>query len=232
MRVSANAFLATSFPAVLLLLCGHGILAFNNIYETRGYTRTLTSTSLQANLSRRNAIERISTAPLVALLPSLANTPMVDAKCTDIDSCREIGEKKEEKELKENPITITENGSRYKVLKTGFGDEVVKDDSKIDLIYSVSTLSNGYIYSQGMGYENIDVGNGKKIKDAGLDSLRVEIGKRDVPVGIESALVGMKKGERRRVELPPRVGFATSNWKVMKKLCHSLPEDIFFSCGI
>ena len=50
--------------------------------------------------------------------------------------------------------------------------------------------------------------------DEGIDSLRVKIGNRDVPVGIEEALVGMKRGERRRVELPPsKVGFESSDWK-------------------
>jgi hypothetical protein len=50
-------------------------------------------------------------------------------------------------------------------------------------------------------------------RDAGLDSYRVTLGKGDLPVGIEQALVGMKKGERRRVEVPPNVGFETSNWR-------------------
>jgi len=71
-------------------------------------------------------------------------------------------------------------------------------------------MSGGYIYSRGFGYETIDIGN-QKVKDAGLDSIRVRIGERDVPAGIEDALVGMKKGERRRVEVPPNVGLSTSD---------------------
>ena len=59
----------------------------------------------------------------------------------------------------------------------------------MDLIFSVSTMSGGYIYSRGFGYETIDVGN-QKVKDGGLDSIRVRIGERDVPVGIEDALIG------------------------------------------
>ena len=46
-------------------------------------------------------------------------------------------------------------------------------------------------------------------------AFRVKIGskRRDVPLGIEQALVGMKRGERRRIELPPNVGFETSEWR-------------------
>ena len=52
--------------------------------------------------------------------------------------------------------------------------------------------------------------------DAG-DFLRVTLGKerRDVPAGIELALLGMQRGEKRRVELPPgdAVGFESSDWR-------------------
>ena len=70
------------------------------------------------------------------------------------------------------------------------------------------------MYSRGFGFEKIDV-DGKKQSDLGLDSLRVKIGseRRDVPLGIEQAIAGMKRGERRRIELPPNVGFETSEWR-------------------
>jgi len=137
----------------------------------------------------------------------------VFAKCTDIESCREIGERKVEKDLVDNPVTTLPSGSRYKVLQPGTGGASVDEQSSLDLIFSISTISGGYMYSQGFGYEKIDAGNGKKMSDAGLDSVRVKLGERDVPIGIEDALLGMKKGERRRVEVPPRVGLITSNWK-------------------
>ena len=72
----------------------------------------------------------------------------------------------------------------------------------------MSTMSGGYMYSRGFGYEKVDMGNGKMVKDAGLDSIRVKIGERNVPVGIEDALIGMKKGEKRRVELPPQLALS------------------------
>lgn len=69
------------------------------------------------------------------------------------------------------------------------------------------------MFSQGFGYERIDAGNGKMVSDAGIDSIRNKMGEGNVPLGIEYALLGMKKGERRRVELPAEVGFKTSNWQ-------------------
>ena len=143
------------------------------------------------------------------LLPTAAVS-----KCTDIESCREEGERRIEADLKSNPIMKLENGVRYRVLQlpASSSTKAVQDGSNIDMIYSISTASGQYMYSKGFGFEKVDFG-GKQVSDSGLDSLRVIVGKQDVPVGIEEALVGMRKGERRRVELPPGVGFETSEWR-------------------
>jgi hypothetical protein len=154
----------------------------------------------------RRAILQCTLALIMLPIPALA-------KCTDLETCREIGERKVEKDLVENPVTTTKSGSRYKLLQPGTGEAIVDDNSTLDLIYSISTSSGGYMYSQGFGFEKVDAGNGKMMSDAGLDSVRVKIGDRNVPLGIEDALIGMKKGERRRVEVPPNVGFTTSDWK-------------------
>jgi hypothetical protein len=66
--------------------------------------------------------------------------------------------------------------------------------------------------SKGLGLEKVEF-MGRKTRDRDIDSLRVDLGKRNVPVGIEQVLVGMKKGEKRRVVLPPNVGFDTSDWE-------------------
>jgi len=142
-----------------------------------------------------------------SLVPQIAS-----AKCTDIDSCRELGDEKIAQDLKDNPVTVLRDGTRYKLLKPGFGDGTVLPTATVDIIYSITRAGGQYMYSQGFGFEKIDIGNGLQ-KDLGLDSYRVRLGQGDLPVGIEEAIVGMKKGERRRVELPPAVGFETSNWK-------------------
>ena len=65
----------------------------------------------------------------------------VYAKCTDIESCREEGERKIEADLKLNPIIKLSGGVRYRVLQpsTPLSGPKVKDGSTIDLIYSIST---------------------------------------------------------------------------------------------
>ena len=156
------------------------------------------------------------TLPILGLTATLTTTlpQPVSAKCTDVDSCREIGDKKVEDDLKENPVTVLESGVRYKKLKPGYGSDAVQSSSFVDMIYSISTGGGVYMYSKGFGYNKIDVGNGVHQSDtAELDSYRVTLAQGDLPVGVEQALVGMKKGERRRIEVPPNVGFETSDWK-------------------
>ena len=138
------------------------------------------------------------------------------AKCTDIESCREEGERKIEADLISNPIVKLSDGVRYRVLSSppnkSTSKIVVKDESNIDIAYSISTASGQYMYSKGFGYEKINFGD-KLVPDKGLDSLNIILGKHNVPIGIESALIGMTKGEIRRIELPPNVGFESSNWE-------------------
>jgi hypothetical protein len=142
-----------------------------------------------------------------------AASPPQQKKCTDIESCREIGDQKTQEDLQNNPITRLENDVRYKRLKPGVGSASVQDKDVVDIVYSISRSNGSYMYSQGFGFEKAKDGIGGSPTDEGLDSYRVRLGSRDVPVGIEQALMGMKKGERRRVEVPPSVGFETSEWR-------------------
>ncbi|KAG7350995.1 FKBP-type peptidyl-prolyl cis-trans isomerase [Nitzschia inconspicua] len=141
-------------------------------------------------------------------------------KCTDIESCREIGDQKVKQDLEERPITRLDSGVRFKRLKPGVGDGTVKSGDTVDIIFSISRANGAYMYSKGFGFEKVQefgVESARLQSDEGLDSYRVQLGKdsgsRDVPSGIEQALIGMKKGERRRIELPPNVGFETSGWR-------------------
>jgi len=183
------------------------------------------------NDRRSLLLSTISTASSAALSflffpatsAAAAATSTTNKKCTDLESCREIGERKVEAELKANPVTSLPSGVRYKVLQPGIisadsSSDTVRDGSSIDMIYTLSRSGGLYMYSQGFGYEMIDAaGDGRMQKDLGLDFLRVKVGQHQVPVGIEQALVGMKKGERRRVEVPASVGFETSNWEPAPK---------------
>lgn len=167
----------------------------------------ITSSTLSRKTLIDSAIQFSFALTAASILPSSA-----DAKCTDIESCREEGERKIEADLKNNPIIKLSKGVRYRVLQpSSVTGPKVQEGSSIDLIYSISTASGQYMYSKGFGFEKIEFGN-KLQSDLGLDSMRVTLGKHQVPIGIEMALLGMGRGERRRVELPPGVGFETSNW--------------------
>ena len=129
-------------------------------------------------------------------------------KCTDIESCREVGDAKVAAQEAANPVINLGNGVRYKRVKEGAGATVSGNDV-VDVAYSISTAGGSYIYSRGFGFEKDSDGN----NDVG-DFLRVKLGYGDVPRGIEIALRGMKEGEKRRVELPPgAIGFESSEWK-------------------
>ena len=177
-------------------------------------TTTVNGLSLHdpsTTLSRRQAL-LLSTASSTAAFIGTSfavSPPTASAKCTDIESCREIGDRKIEVDAKENPTIRLDN-----VLKGGVGRETLKDDATVDLIYSISTSGGAYMYSRGFGYNKIDVGNGQQLPDtAGLDSYKIALGKKRLPDGVEAAMIGMKKGERRRMQIPASVGFETSGWQ-------------------
>jgi hypothetical protein len=191
----------------ILIICLLPLLVFESVAHSLSARKTSRKETELSVISRRSIL---ATAAAIAAgpLPTLA-------KCTDIDSCREIGDQRIEKDLRENPVVRLGPGLRYKILQKGTGSSQIQEGTSVDIIYSISRAGGQYMYSQGYGFENIDIGNGKMAKDLYLDFLRVDkVGNhKDVPMGIEQALIGMQKGERRRVELPPVVGLETSNWQ-------------------
>ena len=174
--------------------------------------RQFTSTN-DPSLSRRD-FQASFLAGSLALPLLTAGT--AEAKCTDIESCREIGEKRDQELQKANPIVRLGGGLQYKVLNPGVGSEAVPEvatGAKVSIAYTISQANGSYMYSRGFGYNKIDIGNGQMVQDIGsIDSLLVTLGTSDIPVGIQRALVGMRRGEKRRIECPPSVGFETSDW--------------------
>ena len=92
-------------------------------------------------ISRSHVFEQ-SSKVIVAGLSLIVPAEVTYAKCTDIETCREEGERKIEADLKLNPIIKLSDGVRYRVLQTSaLSGAKVKDGSSIDLIYSISTAS-------------------------------------------------------------------------------------------
>lgn len=155
-------------------------------------------------VDRRDALA-LSTAALAAVAAPNA----AFAKCQSIDECREIGERKVEAADAANPTFKLADGVRYKNLKSGGGGRAVAAGDVVDVAFSISTAGGSYMYSRGFGFEKDAGGN----VDTG-DFLKATLGARDVPAGIEAALVGMRPGDRRRVELPPGpAGFESSDYR-------------------
>ena len=162
-----------------------------------------------------NALFPVTTVALSMPILLLHPNPAL-AKCKDLDSCREIGEQKDAADLAANPIIRLDGGLQYKVLNAGVGAAQVTEQTKTATIaYSISQANGKYMYSQGYGYNKIDAGNGRQMADLGMNGLTVHLqdpNAKEVPLGVRLAMMGMKRGEKRRIEVPPALGFATSDW--------------------
>jgi len=190
---------------------------------------TSTSTTPPTSCSRKAFLQQQSTIITItaATAFSWCSPPAANAKCTDLESCREIGERRDAELQARYPITKLGDGLQYKVLAAGVGGAVVTPEHcTVRIAYSISQGNGSYMYSRGMGFNKVEGTSGggggqqqQKVNDLGLDSLAVPMGstsstnQRTVPVCIERALVGAKRGERRRIECPAKLGFETSNWE-------------------
>lgn len=127
------------------------------------------------------------------------------AKCTDIESCREEGDRRaEEADRKAGPTVKLSGGVMYRELEAGTGPKLSMGDGA-DIRFQVLQSANGYFM---YGVPNREPGS----KDLG-ETYRVTLGQRDIPEGVELAMVGASKGTRRRVQLPRSMGFETSEWR-------------------
>jgi FKBP-type peptidyl-prolyl cis-trans isomerase len=126
------------------------------------------------------------------------------AKCSDIESCREEGDKRiAQQEADAGPKVNLGNGVRYREPRRGTGDLELKAGDVAEITFQVTTTGGNYMYSLG---RSVEPGQ----KDLG-ETLRIVLGRHDVPIAVEMAIEGMKKGGIRKVEMPPKLGFSTSN---------------------
>ena len=126
-------------------------------------------------------------------------------KCTDIETCREMGEAAfEAKEAARGPLVRLGEGISYRESVKGSGDAVIELGDVLEITFNVYTGSGNYQY----GLPSREPGS----RESG-QTYRVVMGQRDVPVAIERALIGARRGSSRLIEMPPQSGFGTSNWQ-------------------
>lgn len=107
---------------------------------------------------RRGVLANSAATLLSTIVASTVLESAANAKCTDIESCREVGERKVEEDLKLNPIVKLPSGTRYRVLRpptvtsSNSGGKVVTDGSSVDLAFSISSGSGQYMYRQGISH--------------------------------------------------------------------------------
>ncbi|GAQ82985.1 FKBP-type peptidyl-prolyl cis-trans isomerase family protein [Klebsormidium nitens] len=117
---------------------------------------------------------------------------------TNIDDAREEGERRrEEKERAEGPIVKLPSGVKYRELAVGTG-EALRPGDLVSVYYTIYRLSGLYIDS---------VGYGKEGKDDVGDAFTFELGAGQVPQGVEQGVLGMCIGGRRRILVPPKLGW-------------------------
>jgi len=146
---------------------------------------------------------------------SQPNTPgRTKAKCKDIESCQAEGERRAaEADERAGPLRnvgpIGQNGLgrvRYRAMKESNTGPPLRQGDAADIRFDVLSTSGNLMY----GVPSREPGEGAS---GVLDSYRIVLGSRDVPLGVELALEGAHKGDLRRVEVPPDLGFETSDWK-------------------
>lgn len=127
--------------------------------------------------SRRDVF---ASAPFLSLC--LAGPSVVSAKCKDLESCREEGDRRiAQQELQAGPIVNLGNSVRYREPQPGTGDLVLQDGDSAEITFMVTTTGGNYMWSYG---RNIEPGQ----QDYG-ETLTVVVGKHDVPVAVEMALL-------------------------------------------
>lgn len=151
---------------------------------------------------RRNIA--VATTVLCWQLPRRANAK--SKKCKGLEECQAIGDQKfAEKEQLKGALVDIGKGIRYRESKIGTGPTISKGDV-VDITYEVRNTGGMYIYSLGRGRPD-------KTRDDLGETYRVRLGKHDVPIAVELAMEGMRRGGIRAIELPPSLGFETSSWE-------------------
>eukprot|EP00929_Paragymnodinium_shiwhaense_P060536 TRINITY_DN30220_c0_g1_i1.p1 TRINITY_DN30220_c0_g1~~TRINITY_DN30220_c0_g1_i1.p1 ORF type:complete len:279 (+),score=68.61 TRINITY_DN30220_c0_g1_i1:41-877(+) len=163
----------------------------------------------------RRALLALSLVGACFLAPQRARALRRPRKCQTLEECIEIGDARAEQDEKDKgPIKYIGQGRdrlRFREIRPGIGDRAIKAGDDVDITYEVRKTDGDYIYSLGRGRLDMQMAEGGQ-DDFG-ETIRVKVGQQDVPIAVERIMEGMKPGGVRAVEMPPWLGFPTSDWK-------------------
>ncbi|KAJ1454532.1 hypothetical protein M885DRAFT_566288 [Pelagophyceae sp. CCMP2097] len=160
----------------------------------------------------------VSVSPAGALVKGLAPPPKAGPKekrtCVYMDDCEAQGEVKANAAFqKAQPFQTTPDGVRYRDVFDGEGADVAKGD-RVAIKYRVMRLGKrssdnlsgeaSPVFSLGYGEDD----------DATTDVLRAKVGAGELIAALDSALIGMRPGGRRRLFVVPEKG-----WKKINSSC-------------
>lgn len=129
------------------------------------------------------------------------------AKCSNVEECREAGEARfAELEQERGALVRLGQGISYRERARGSGEVEAQEGDTLQVSFSVYTGSGNFMY----GIPTREPG----ARDGG-ETYTVRLGNHDVPVAVERALIGAKRGSVRLIEMTPALGFATSDWRPM-----------------
>lgn len=146
------------------------------------------------NPSRRNFVQfGLVAATTATSMPTLSANAAVDAQF------KEVG-RQERPPDGETPFSTLSNGVQIKDFRLGSSSETVKNGSRVELTMKGRLLNlNGVIFYDTKSNDPNGFGEGTP--------LQFTVGDKSVLPGLESGLIGMKKGGIRRIIVPAEVGY-------------------------
>lgn len=183
-------------------------------------------------VGRREALVGMVLVPVPARALVKGSTPpkkkstVEKRTCKSVDECEEIGELREAETFqKELPFETTKDGVRYRDVEEGAAPAVAKGDI-VNVKYRVMRLGKrssdnlsgeaSPVFSLGYGEDD----------DDDDDVLTAKVGARELIPALDSAIVGLRTGGKRRLFVVPEKG-----WKKINAACAADSNSAANSAG-
>ncbi len=182
---------------VLLLGATSAFLTPRSVHSKRPTTLHCCDSPAEVDISRRIALLGLGTtaiAPIIGLFPSTALAS--DQKPKEFI---DVGTQAPAPEG-EAPFVELSNGVKVKDFRRGSGEDVVKADSSVQIQCSGKLLN-----LNGVSFYNTKNNNPDGF---GAIPLSINLGKGEALPGLESGIVGMRKGGIRRIIVPQELAYS------------------------